>query len=295
MDHKIFLLGLIFSLFFCKSFAGLEAPKKFSIFHKNEDILTTSITEGIQNLYANSSSNYDNTVEFIDEFNSLSNKVQGYLSLFNTIKSNNDLYTQGSLNLAHRIKMLLIDMKNSLSLTEQDTLKQISLKFPRSIQNIENCEAIRLFNRGYSEYFFVGADMYNKNRRYTLTHRSGENQPGDEWRFYTRDNSKMYEIKNLKYSEYMYAPSGHHTEKAGRRSYTWTPATVDETGQWWIELIPDTDYIRIKSVKYSEYLFAHHEKFTDGSTGFKRRCFTYRKAFPEAWNRYSQWNVECQK
>ncbi|XP_062543386.1 uncharacterized protein LOC134210947 [Armigeres subalbatus] len=203
----------------------------------------------------------------------LDQAILGYDAVFRNIRySNND----SLFSLAYYIKGAF----DSTSYAELDafsksTLVSIRNSLPVSVKNAAFSSKVCIVNVMYPQNLYAsGKYLHDGPRRHVFTAMPANNEVGNQEDHWTliRVNDYFY-IHNVAHREYMYSPSDYKDFKQGkdrRKVFTWTAGNSFDSCRWYI--VPNGNYVKIKSVERSEYLYTSN---TYTHNRYNQKMFTW--------------------
>jgi hypothetical protein len=204
-----------------------------------------------------------------------SNEVYSDLrSQFESLKSENEIYSSKTLALAAKVKAAMEGSGNS-----EETLSlynDFKKDLPTSVRILIWGENTHIYNRQYSkEYMYAVYDggSYDSQRRIVFMWTPGGRHSQGQWEFSTENNGETFLIKSLEYQEYLYAAADSYAyDSSRRRVFTWRSDTCNGC-EWYVEIVSDNE-IRLKFKTFDEYLYGGEDSTWQNSE--RRNIFTWR-------------------
>lgn len=201
-------------------------------------------------------------------------RIETLKTEFDALKANNKLFSSDIFPLAIRTREAMENQEMSSSLVAQ--FKELKESLPLCVRVIVWNENTHIINKMFStEYLYAVYDnaAYDADRRIIYTWIPGGRHSQGGWEFSTKTNGKSFLIKNLHYSEYLFAAANSYAYDSERRNvFSWRPGTSDGC-EWLVEIVSN-DEIMLKSKDNNEYLYAATNGFNANES--RRRVFTWR-------------------
>ncbi|WP_264686029.1 MULTISPECIES: ankyrin repeat domain-containing protein [unclassified Wolbachia] len=209
----------------------------------------------------------------VESHNDVSQRILGYVAVFNAMQRNNDLNNSAVFKLAYYVKEA-IEMKNypDVHQEERSNLEKLKSRLPESVRNAVFSSKVCIKNIYQGEYLYAANKCFNydTDRRMAFTW-TPKNEKNDKFRWNIKPDGDNFYIVNVAFNETLYAASNYFNYDNDRRmAFTWIPGEQVTQGVWKIE--PNGDKCNIRNVKHNEYLYAADYAKYDKD---RRRVFTW--------------------
>ncbi|WP_341815970.1 ankyrin repeat domain-containing protein [Wolbachia endosymbiont (group B) of Idaea biselata] len=186
----------------------------------------------------------------------ISQRISGYVAVFNIMQRNNDLNNSGIFKLSYSIKEIVSsDNYANLDSEKRSDLERLKSKLPESVKNIVFASKVCIKNTYHNEYLYAAVDCFNYDteRRRAFTWIPGKNDKQGVWKI--QPDGDSFRIVNVEFYEHLYAAGNYFNYDNDRRMvFTWIPGGQVTQGVWKIE--PKGDKCSIRNIEHNEYLYA---------------------------------------
>ncbi|WP_338477023.1 ankyrin repeat domain-containing protein [Wolbachia endosymbiont (group A) of Nomada hirtipes] len=199
-------------------------------------------------------------LRFIRSYDSTTQKIQGYVAVFDKMKRENNLNNNAVFNLAFYVKEVMkAGDYSSVNSEKRSELEKIKKELPESLRNLVFSSKVCIKNVGYGRYLYSPSDykdfQFDSDRRRVFTWPSKLGD--DQFKWKVELNGDNVYLKNVGYGRYLYSPSDYKDfqfDSDRRRVFTWPSKLGDDQFKWKVELNGDNVYL--KNVGYGRYLYS---------------------------------------
>ncbi|WP_353270579.1 ankyrin repeat domain-containing protein [Wolbachia endosymbiont (group A) of Hedychridium roseum] len=209
----------------------------------------------------------------VESHNDVSQRILGYVAVFNAMQRNNDLNNDAVFKLAYYVKEVM-EMKNYSDVNQEDrsNLEKLKGRLPESVRNAVFASEVCIKNIDHNEYLYAANSCFNydSNRRRVFTWIS-KDEKNDKFRWKIKPDGDNFNIVNAEFNENLYAASDYFNYDNDRRMvFTWVSGGGVARDVWMIK--PDGNNCSIMNVKLKEHLYAADYAKYDND---RRRVFTW--------------------
>jgi hypothetical protein len=220
---------------------------------------TSYAPEIIKTAFNNNVNNIKKILFFVKQLASAHHDVDVYSALLTEMKKQNALKDYNAILFA--VSMQQTMRKNSFThMSENDKQRFLAIKnsLPENVRNIV-AKQVLIKSAYFKEYLFTDfTNVIDTDRRQIYTAKSKSHE-GNQFRW-TLDAPESFtngfSIRNAK-EDYMYAAyNGYNADKDRRKVFMWMPLeNIDESGEWVMEPVANSNKFLIKHRKRNEYLY----------------------------------------
>ncbi|PRD22884.1 UNVERIFIED_CONTAM: Ankyrin-3 [Trichonephila clavipes] len=221
----------------------------------------------------------EEVLSFIRSYNFATQRIQGYVAVFDKMKRENSLNNNAVFNLAFYVKEVMeAGDYSSVNSEKRSELEEIKKELPESLGNLVFSSKVCIKNVEYRRYLYSPNDykgfQFDDERRRVFTWSS--NLGGDEFKWKVELNGDSVYLKNVKYGGYLYSPNDHKDfqfDNERRRMFIWPSNLGGDKFKWKVELNGDSVYL--KNVEYGRYLYSPNDYRDFQFDSERRRVFTW--------------------
>ncbi|WP_353277794.1 ankyrin repeat domain-containing protein [Wolbachia endosymbiont (group A) of Agelastica alni] len=247
------------------------------IYNFDEKLFDEIIKKVVNDLYKEIDT--EEMLSFIRSYNSATQRIQGYVAVFDKMKRENNLNNNAVFNLAFYVKEVMeAGDYNSVNSEKRSELKEIKKELPGSLRNLVFSSKVCIKNVEYGRYLYSPNDykdfQFDSDRRRVFTWSS--NLGGDQFKWKVELNGDNVYLKNVEYGRYLYSPNDYKDfqfDSDRRRVFTWSSNLGGDQFKWKVELNGDNVYL--KNVEYGRYLYSPNDYKDFQFDSDRRRVFTW--------------------
>ncbi|UPA54733.1 hypothetical protein MWH06_05485 [Wolbachia pipientis] len=192
----------------------------------------------------------EEVLSFIRSYNFATQRIQGYVAVFDKMKRENNLNNNAVFNLAFYVKEVMeAGDYSSVNSEKRSELEEIKKELPESLGNLVFSSKVCIKNVEYGRYLYSPNDykdfQFDSERRRVFTWPS--NLGNNKFKWKVELNGDSVYLKNVEYGRYLYSPNDYKDfqfDSERRRVFTWPSNLGGDKFKWKVENCGSTREIR---------------------------------------------------